>query len=119
VDVGHRRGFEVRHELREILVTFARETDDDVGADGGVGDTLANVGDERGVLLTRVRTAHRRQHPIGRMLKGQMKVRSETRAPGNEGNHLGRAVRRLERADAEEQAPGQRSAPEGVQELDQ
>ena len=58
--------------------------------------------DERGVLLDRVRPAHRRQHAVARVLQRQMEVRGERGRARDEIDDLARAVHRLERADAEE-----------------
>ena len=69
-----------------------------------LGIRAADVVDERGEVLDRVRPPHRRQDAVARVLQRQMKMRREAIGCGNQIHDLSRAVHRLERGDAEEQA---------------
>ena len=104
VEVRQRRALEIRRELLEVVVGLAGKADDDVRADRGVRHPRADVVHERRVVRDRVRPAHRRQHPVARVLQRQMKVRREAAGRGDEIDDLARAVHRLERADAEQDA---------------
>ena len=53
--------------------------------------------------VDRVRPSHRREHPVARVLQRQMKMRRETGRRRDQIDDLGRAVHRLERADAKQQ----------------
>ena len=64
----------------------------------------ADVVDERRVVLDRVRPAHRREHPVARVLQRQDESAARSSRRGDEIDDLARAVHRLERADAEQDA---------------
>jgi len=115
VDVRERRPFEIRRKLLEVLVALTREPDDHIRADRRVGYTRANGLHERGVLRDGVRPPHGREHSIAGVLQGKMKMRRETIGPRHEIDELGRAVHRLERADAKQDAHFR----QGVQQLDE
>ncbi len=102
VHVRERRRFEIRGQPLDVLVGLARESDDDVRADGGVRHPRADAVHEGGVLRDRVRPAHRRQQAIARVLQRQMEMARKAVARRDEIDDVGRAVHRLERADAEE-----------------
>ena len=57
IDKGHRRGV--------VVLRFAWEARNDVGADGGVGEALADEFDAAGVVFGAVPAVHRSENTIG------------------------------------------------------
>src|SRR5437899_2349371 len=64
VKVGERRLFDERKRGAVVGFGFAREAGDDIGANGGVGEALANQFNARGVVSGAVPTVHRRQDAV-------------------------------------------------------
>ena len=61
----------------KILLRFAREADDDVRRDGGVGERLVNFAAGSEVFRAGVAAVHRAEHRVRPALQRKMKVRHE------------------------------------------
>jgi hypothetical protein len=92
---------QVAAQQREIFVGLTRETDDDVGANGGLGNQMANTIDQAIVVRKGVGAAHGAQDSIACVLQRQMEVGSKYRRRGHEMNNRLAALHRLQRTDAE------------------
>ena len=99
MEVGHRQGVEQNAHLVEMPRGLAGEADDDVGANRCVGETGADIVDQRTIVRGRVGPLHRREHRIRAMLQRKMKVRCDARRTGRSVDNLRRTVHGLERAD--------------------
>ena len=88
--------------LREVVLGLAGEADDDVGAEGHVGDRAAQLLRERDVALARIRAAHRLEHARRARLQRQVDVLADGIALGHRSNHgLAKVLRvRAREADA-------------------
>ena len=65
--------------LAEERVGFAGESDHDVGADGGVGEKLANRGEFFGVVPGTIAAVHAAEDGVGAGLEGEVGVAREAR----------------------------------------
>ena len=72
---------------REVVLGLAREADDDVGAEGDVGDRRAHAVDELEVALARVGAAHRLEDARRARLERQVDVLADRVALGDRGDH--------------------------------
>ena len=74
--------------LLEVLLGLAREADDDVGGDRGVGDLLADPVDDAEELRAAVGAAHRLEHPVGARLQRHVQARHDVGGLGHRGDDV-------------------------------
>ena len=96
--------------LAEVVLGLAGEADDDVGAEGDVGDRGAHAGDEVEVALAGVGAAHRLEDARRAGLERQMDVLADGVALGDRGDHRLAEVLRVRAREADALDPVDRVA---------
>ena len=85
------------HGLEEVVLGLAREADDDVGRDRGVGHRRADPVDDAEVALLAVGPAHRPQDPVGARLQGHVQLRHHVGRLGHGVDDVVGELRRVRR----------------------
>ena len=101
VEVGERAR---RNEVEGCGVVgfgFSREASDDVGADGGVGQTVVDEFDAAGVVFGAIPAMHGGEDAVGSGLQRHVKMRSDAMVGGEEVDEILRDVERFDGADAQ------------------
>src|SRR5216684_5973050 len=103
VKVGERRLFDERKRGAVVGFGFTGEAGDDIGANGGVGEALANQFNARGVVFGAVPAVHRRQDAVRTGLERNVEVVRDAIGGGKQFDQVARNVHRFNRADAQAQ----------------
>src|SRR6266852_2153858 len=103
VKVGERRVFDERKRPQVVGFGFTGEAGDDIGANGGVGEALANQFNARGVVCGAVPAVHRRQDAIRTGLERNVEVVRDAIGGGKRLDQVARNVHRFDRTDAQSQ----------------
>ena len=99
--VSEREALDERQRGGVIVFRFARETGDDVGADGGVRKKRVDEFDATGVVFDAVPAVHSPEDAVGAGLKGHVKVLGKAIICSKEFDEVLSDVQRLDGADAE------------------
>jgi len=83
-----------------IILSFAGETRDHVGADGGVWQSRGNPLQTPRVMLGAIPAVHRGENPVGRRLQRNVKVLRNARSGSDERDQVFGDVHGLDRAEA-------------------
>jgi len=84
-----------------VVFSFAGEAGDDVGADGGVGETFVDEFDAACVVRGAIPAVHGGEHAVGRGLQGHVEVLGDAIGRGEEFDEVVGDVEGLDGADAE------------------
>ena len=101
VEVGEWETLDKFHGGSVVCVGFARETGDDVGADGGVGKAFVDEFDAASVVLGAIPAMHGREDAVRSGLQGHVEMLSDAIGAGEKFDEVLRDVERLDGADAQ------------------
>jgi len=101
VEIGEGQAFDEGERCGVVVFGFAGEAGDDVGADGGVRETVMNEFDAAGVVLGAIPAVHGGENAVGGGLQGHVEVLGHAVGPGEEIDEVLGNVEGLDGADAE------------------
>ena len=84
VEIGEGEVFDEGHGCSVVVFGFAGEAGDDVGADGGVGESLMDEFDAAGVVLGAVPAVHGGEDAVGGGLQRHVEVLGDAIGPSEE-----------------------------------
>ncbi len=100
VEIGERQILDKAERGSVIFFGFARETGDDIGADGGVGEEFADELDAAGIVFGAIPAMHGGEDTVGSGLERHVEVRGEAIGRREESDHVAGNVERLNGTDA-------------------
>ena len=101
VEVGERIAVDEVDRGGVVVGGFAGETGDDVGADGGVGELIADEFDPACVVLGAIPPMHRGENSVGPGLQRHVEMLRDARRRCEQRDEILRHVERLDGTDAE------------------
>jgi len=99
--IGERALLDEIHGGSVVGFGFARETGDDVGTDGGVGELFTDEIDAAGVVCGAVPTVHGGEDAVGSRLQRHVEMFGEAWRLGKECDHIASNVERLDGTEAQ------------------
>ena len=100
MEIGERQILDKAERGSVIFFGFARETGDDIGADGGVGEEFADRLDAAGIVFGAIPAMHGGEDTVGSRLERHVEVRGEAIGRREESDHVAGNVERLNGTDA-------------------
>ena len=101
MEIGEGEAFDEGHGGGVVVLGFAGEAGDDVGADGGMGESFVNEFDAAGVVLGAIPAVHGGENAVGGGLQGHVEVLGDAIGGGEEVDQVLRDIERFDGADAE------------------